>query len=233
MLAVLAVMAGSGSPSAMAQESGALSGIKAFTGGGGHSLAVERDGRVLSWGFGAHLQLGLGPNAASALLPTQVLQLTGVSDVAGGEFHSLALKEDGTVWSFGENDQGQLGTGKIGSPQGTAVQVQGLRGVSQIDADFNQSYAILENGAVRAWGANDFGQLCNGTKKRSAVPVAVNGLDGMALAAGWHHTLALAGKQAGAAQGTVYGWGEQRYGQVGDGKTCTGRASAFATRRRP
>jgi ABC-type multidrug transport system ATPase subunit/alpha-tubulin suppressor-like RCC1 family protein len=221
VLAVLLMLAMPAGFRALAQEGGALIGIKAFTGGGGHSLAVKREGTVLAWGFGAHLQLGLGPNAASALKPARVISLTDVSDVAGGEFHSLALKEDGTVWAFGENDQGQLGTGKVGSPQGTPVQVQGLRGVTQIDADFNQGYAVLKDGAVRAWGANDFGQLGNGSTKRSARPVAVSGLSGIvAVAAGYHHTLALAGKKAGAAQGTVYGWGEQRYGQVGDGKTC-------------
>jgi ABC-type multidrug transport system ATPase subunit/alpha-tubulin suppressor-like RCC1 family protein len=207
---------------ALAQNGGALTSVSAFTGGGGHALAVKSDGSLYTWGYNSNGQLGLGRSGSNVLLPTRNNTLrNGVSNVAGGEFHSLALKRDGTVWAFGENSDGQLGSGSTGAAQGTPTQVVDIKGAAAIDADGDRSYAALKDGTVWAWGVNTEGELGNGSTKGSPRPVRVSGLTGIsALAAGSHHTLALAGKQAGAKQGTVYGWGEEQYGQVGDGKSC-------------
>ncbi|MDR0334395.1 MAG: hypothetical protein LBH69_00710, partial [Methanomassiliicoccaceae archaeon] len=93
---------------------GYLTGVIAVTGGATHSLALKSDGTVWAWGENSHGQLGDGTNDSSNT-PVQVLDpdgdgnLTGVKAIAAGSNHSLALKNDGTVWAWGYNDSGQLG----------------------------------------------------------------------------------------------------------------------------
>lgn len=99
--------------------------------------------------------------------------------------HVLALKSDGTVWAFGLNDFGQLGTGDTQN-QMYPVQVKGpdgqgfLENVVQVGAGWHCSYALKSDGTVWAWGSNEFGQLGSSAQQNSLYPVQVAGLDGAA-----------------------------------------------------
>jgi alpha-tubulin suppressor-like RCC1 family protein len=96
----------------------------------------------------------------------------------------------------------------------TPVQVSELSGVSAISAGGAHSLALLSNGTVMAWGANEFGQLGDGTETPSDVPVAV--LSGVtAISTGTYHSLALL------SNGTVMAWGRNGFGQLGNGTTTT------------
>ena len=103
----------------------------------------------------------------------------------------MALKRDGTVWTWGTNIYGQLGNGKIEgsiSPK----QVKKLQGVKQIVASAFHTVALQEDGNVWAWGRNNYGQLGNGTTKNSNHPVRVKNLEGVKqITAGALHTVAL------------------------------------------
>ncbi len=91
-----------------------LSGITAFTGGFQHSLALKNDGTVWAWGNNSAGQLGNGAidsNNIYVYQPTMVQGLSGVVALTGGGTHTLAVKNDGTVWAWGYNLQGQLGNG--------------------------------------------------------------------------------------------------------------------------
>jgi PKD repeat protein len=89
-----------------------LTDITAIAGGYGHSLALKSDGTVWAWGSNWSGQLGNGTEPwNSSNIPVPVLGLTGITAIAGGADHSLALKSDGSVWAWGENGQGQLGDG--------------------------------------------------------------------------------------------------------------------------
>ena len=142
----------------------------------------------------------------------QVSGLTGVIALAAGSWHNLALKSDGTVWAWGDNGSGQLGDGST-TDRSTPVQVSGR--VIAIAAGSYHSLALKSDGAIWAWGSNGSGQLGDGsTSYYNSTPVPVSGLSGViALAAGSSHTLALK------SDGTVWAWGSNYDGQLGDGST--------------
>lgn len=116
--------------------------------------------------------------SVSDSLPRRFIQLA-----AGGNF-SLALRSDGTVWSWGSNTNGQLGCGAIKESL-LPVQVQSLNGIISISAGNRHALALKSDGTVWAWGDNTFGQIGDGTKTTVRIPVQVKSLtDVKAIAAG-------------------------------------------------
>lgn len=115
--------------------------------------------------------------------------MTGATAVAGGASHSVALKSDGTVWAWGDNTYGQLGSGNNTSSL-VPEQVPNLTGVIAIAAGSYDSIALKSNGTVWAWGQNTSGQLGNGNTTNSNTPVQVSGTANIsAIASGASHTL--------------------------------------------
>ena len=134
--------------------------------------------------------------------------------VAAGSQHSLALKADGTVWAWGWGEFGQLGDGSA-TDRWMPVQVGPLAGVIAIAAGAAHCLALKDDGTVWAWGANRSGQLGDGTTTWGRpTPVQVRGLTRVvAIAAGSTHGLALK------TDGTLWAWGENYAGQLGNGTT--------------
>jgi alpha-tubulin suppressor-like RCC1 family protein len=150
--------------------------VIAIAGGYNHSLALKSDGTVLAWGNNSSGQIGIGSNTPSTVIsPMQVSNLTNVIAIAGADGHSLALKNDGTVWAWGFNSQGQLGNGN-NTESHVPVQVSNLSGVAAIAAGRNHSLVRKNDGTVWTWGQNGTGQLGNGTLTNSNVPLQVTGL---------------------------------------------------------
>lgn len=135
--------------------------------------------------------------------------------VAAGWFHNVAAKTDGTVWSWGRNNFGQLGNGTT-TQSNVPVQVSNLNSVLGVAGGAYHSVAVKSDGTVWAWGYNGSGQLGNGTTTNSTTPVQVSNLSGVtAVAAGCNFTLALK------SDGTVWDWGDNGYGQLGNGTTTS------------
>ena len=188
-----------------------------------HSLAVRSDGTVWTWGDNQYGQLGDGTRTNRGS-PVRVMGLTGVTQVAAGYGHSLALRSDGTVWAWGSNTVGQLGSGVISDYQLTPVQVTGLTGVTKISAGAIFSLALCSDGTVWAWGANQAGQLGNGTTANSSVPVKVAGLSQVTgISAGEDASVATRTNGISAVT-SVWTWGGNNTGQLGDG-TQTGHTT--------
>jgi alpha-tubulin suppressor-like RCC1 family protein len=163
---------------------------------------VRSDGTVWAWGDNRFGQLGDG-TTTGRLAPVQVTGLTGVTQVAGGCTHSLVLRSDGTVWAWGGNSVGQLGRGTVTDHEVTPAPVSGLAGVTKIAAGCGFSLALRSGGTVWAWGYNAYGELGNGGKASSAVPVKITGLSQVTgISAGWDSAVAVV---AGGA--SVWAWG--------------------------
>jgi alpha-tubulin suppressor-like RCC1 family protein len=216
-----------------------ISGVNAVTGGNDHMVALKSDGTVWAWGYNYHGELGNGTKTGNTAnsTPGQVLTaaatpLTGITAVRGGFWHTLALKSDGTVWAWGNNDWGQLGNGSATPSYGGvayAAQVTGLSNVVAIAAGHWHSVAVKSDGSVWTWGlnstswdANRNGQLGDGTTTTRLTPVRVLGVGGVGylsgvakVAAGASFTLALK------SDGTVYGWGTNLEGELGNGNKTT------------
>jgi alpha-tubulin suppressor-like RCC1 family protein len=221
-----------------------LSNVIAVAAGKYHSLAVTQAGEVWAWGNNAHRQLGNNSSDA-ALEPVQVVierpgddtrpvtfpPLTGVIAVATSEVHSMALKSDGTVWAWGKNQYGQLGTGNT-FDSATAQQVPGLTEVKTIVAGGYDStpvttgtaYTLAQrhNGTWWGWGNNAKCQLGEAAWEEQTTPMQLVNLSNLGelqvLAGGGAHGVALL------ADGRVSTWGDNLHGQLGDGtsnRVCT------------
>jgi len=195
-----------------------LTNVVQVAGGAHHSLALKSDGTLWTWGGNDTGQLGDGTNDAKNT-PVPVAALSGVMQIAAGGFHSLALKSDGTVWAWGWNQYGQLGDGTT-SDKNAPVQVTGISGIVQVSGGGGHSLALKSDGTVWTWGANDYGQLGDGTTTNRSAPVQVAGLTGVAQVAAAAGSYSLALKS----DGTVWAWGANGSGQLGDG-TYTGKTA--------
>ncbi|MGE0358426.1 MAG: choice-of-anchor D domain-containing protein [Burkholderiales bacterium] len=182
-------------------------------GGASHSLALRDDGSVWAWGRDDSGQLGDPMGTNRRLAPVPVLPAgSGVTAIAAGDHHNLALKADGSVWAWGANGFGQVGNGGTAS-QFTPVQVIPASGaIVAIAAGRQHSLAITATGSLYAWGDNSGGQLGDDRQMMRTTPTLVGTIANLvAIAAGWDFSLALH------ADGTVWGWGFNGEGQLGDG----------------
>ena len=204
--------------------SGALTGIVAVGTASRTTFAVHRDGRVFGWGENNEGQVGDGTRTKRRL-PVTVTGpggtglLRDIVAISGGYEFAVALRADGTVWAWGDNTEGQLGAGDMASSS-VPVQVKGaagtgyLTGVVEVAAGESFSMGRRADGSVWTWGHNGNGQLGDGTRIGSLVPVRVNGLArATAIGAGTRHALAVL------ADRTVRAWGNNGDGQLGDGSS--------------
>jgi len=149
--------------------------VSVIAAGANHSLAIKGK-NVWAWGRNANGQLGNGVTTNSSD-PVKVKlsdnsDFSDIKSIAAGENHSLALKNDGTVWAWGDNLKGQLGDDSK-TQRGNPVQVQNLDHVIFIAAGANHSLAIREDGSLWAWGDNSSGQLGNKAANPSLTPVQI------------------------------------------------------------
>ncbi|HEX4186627.1 MAG TPA: IPT/TIG domain-containing protein [Solirubrobacteraceae bacterium] len=170
-----------------------LTGVTAISAGGEFSLALTKAGTVEAWGSDESGQLGnVGFEESLSAVPVQVSGLSGVTAIAAGAQHALALGSGGTLMAWGEDTYGELGNGSFKARQDAAVAVSGLSGATTITAGGQDSAALLASGSVMAWGVDKSGTLGNGTTgSPSAVPVLVEGVTKVAsVSAGGFHMVA-------------------------------------------
>ncbi len=192
--------------------------VIAVSAGGAHSLAVTAAGRVLAWGDNEYGQLGDG-TTKDRHVPVRVKLPAGTRAVAVGASYnySLALTAAGQVWAWGHNGSGQLGDGaRADSHVPVRVKLPGGTKPTAIAAGGFDGLVLTAAGRVLAWGDNGFGQLGNGTRHTSTIPVRVRfpaGTKVTAVGAGSLHNLALT------SAGRVLAWGYNAFGQLGNGST--------------
>jgi alpha-tubulin suppressor-like RCC1 family protein len=188
-----------------------------------HNCMVTTAGGVRCWGDNSAGQLGTGA-AGNASSPVDASGLgTGINSVAAGGLHTCVLTSGNAVRCFGRNAEGQLGNGTT-TNSNVAVNVTGISGVTAIGTGFTHSCAIAGGGALYCWGDNRYGQLGDGTTTNRSAPVAVTSVGGgvQSVHVGGYHTCAVLGTNE------VRCWGQNTYGQLGDGTTVN-RATPVAS----
>ncbi|MBI3486036.1 hypothetical protein HY025_03785 [Candidatus Daviesbacteria bacterium] len=170
-------------------------GFTSFSTSGSHGLGSKSDGSVWAWGCNNVGQLGNGSTDSNDhLVPGQVSNIGGVTQVSAGGTTSLALKSDGTIYGWGNNAYGQLGDNST-TNRTTPVRAGTIStGVEISAADGSDSYAVLSDGTVWDWGYGGYftGCLGNGLNYDFNTPQQVFGLSGIShISAGGCHVLVL------------------------------------------
>ncbi len=180
-----------------------------------YSLGLRADGSLWAWGLNDNGQLGTVANSGTTTANPTPARVSGTyTQIAVGSAHSLGLRADGTLWAWGNNTSGQLGNATntgTSTANPTPTQVPGT-GYTQVAASAAHSLALRANGSLWAWGSNQYGQLgivaTSGTTGANPTPTQVAGTY-IEVAAGGAHSLALR------ADGSLWAWGSNQYGQLG------------------
>jgi alpha-tubulin suppressor-like RCC1 family protein len=194
--------------------------VTGISAGTGFALALTSTGQVYAWGRNDNGQLGNGRFGPGTGTPVRVRLPAGirVSAIAAGEDHALARTTAGGVLAWGNGQEGSLGNGDLHTNRARPVHTKlpaGTR-VRGLFAGCNTGYVLTAAGRVLGWGADDNGQLADGTQTPHATPVEIKlpmGAKATAISAGCAHALALT------SGGVVYAWGRGGEGQVGNGDT--------------
>uniref|UniRef100_A0A8C2HGE6 Regulator of chromosome condensation (RCC1) and BTB (POZ) domain containing protein 1 n=1 Tax=Cyprinus carpio TaxID=7962 RepID=A0A8C2HGE6_CYPCA len=180
--------------------------------GSHHSLALTHEGEVFAWGYNNCGQVGSG-STANQPTPRKVsncLQNKVMVSIACGQTSSMAVADNGEVYGWGYNGNGQLGLGNNGNQltPSRLIGLQGLFTVSQIASGYAHSLALTDEGLLYAWGANTYGQLGTGNKSNQLSPVQVmTEKERIVEIAACHSTHTSAAKTQ---SGQVYMWGQCR-----------------------
>jgi alpha-tubulin suppressor-like RCC1 family protein len=187
---------------------GLTAGVRAVSAGSEDTCALTEAGGVSCWGANYEAQLGSGAISNESQSPVAVAGLaSGISAVASGFDHSCALTISGGVKCWGHNWFGVLGDGSA-TDRSSPVDVVGLTsGVAAISAGFDHTCAVMSTGGVKCWGANDGGQLGNGSNTISHTPVDVLSSAGGGATLVWQAKVGSAGMNGTAMVAGVRGGG--------------------------
>lgn len=128
-----------------------LAGVTEICGGGAYSLALRADGSVWAWGANHNGELGRGDDDERSTVPTRVPGLPAAARIACGDSHALALARDGSVFAWGSNLEGELGSGGTGK-RALPARVPGLGSAVAVAAGMQFSSVLTADGAVWEWG---------------------------------------------------------------------------------
>ena len=176
-----------------------------------HIGMIDYSGNVLMMGVNDQGQLGNG----STIDNWNVQPLTSISntvDIACGANHTLVVLEDGTVKGFGDNDYGQLGDGTSFNDRTSPVDVVGITNATKVACGDTYSIVLLDDGNVKSFGLNIYGQLGTGDNAQYITPTdVINISSAVDIQCGNGHTLVLLD------DGRVKSFGNNTWGQLGDG----------------
>jgi alpha-tubulin suppressor-like RCC1 family protein len=188
--------------------------------GAQHMLAIKNDGTLWAWGHNEYGQLG---NNSTAHRSSPVQTIAGGANwakVACGDYHTLAIKNDGTLWAWGNNTYGQLGDGTF-THRSSPVQIGTGQNWNKIAAGLTHSFGMKTDGTLWSWGNNSNGELGLNVGTSFNSPQQISGK--------WKELCDMTTATGGAAirvDGTLWVWGHALY--IGD-NTLVGKSSPVQT----
>jgi len=189
-----------------------------------YTAAIKTDGTLWLWGRNSVGQLGSN-NLTDRSSPVQTVSAgTNWKQVSGGRQHTAAIKTDGTLWLWGRNSVGQLGSNNLTDRSSPVQTVSAGSNWKQVSCGREHTAAIKTDGTLWAWGQNDYGELAtnNVTDRSSPVQTVSGGNDWKLVSCGQYHTAAIK------TDGTLWLWGRGQNGQLGNNST-TNRSSPVQT----
>jgi alpha-tubulin suppressor-like RCC1 family protein len=199
---------------------------KQVAGGFFHTIAIKTDGTLWLWGNNSFGGLGDGSSITHRSSPIQtVAGGTNWKLVASAQYHTASIKTDGTLWLWGRNDVGHLGDNSITARSSPVQTVSGGTNWKQVSAIGSTSAAIKTDGTLWMWGFNGRGELGDNTviRKSSPVQTVSGGTNWKLVASGFYHTAAIK------TDGTLWTWGRNTNGALGDGSSIVHRSSPIQT----
>jgi alpha-tubulin suppressor-like RCC1 family protein len=177
-----------------------------------HTAAVRTNGTIWSWGINTSGRLG---NNAIVTRSSPVSVVGGFTDwcqVSAGDYHTAAVRTNGTIWTWGYNNSGRLGDNTIADKSSPVSVVGGFTDWCQVSAGYSHTAAVRTNGTIWSWGVNAAGKLGDGTVAASSSPVSVVGgfTDWCQVSASSGHTVAVR------TNGTIWSWGFNGSGRLGN-----------------
>jgi alpha-tubulin suppressor-like RCC1 family protein len=184
----------------------------------GNTVAVKTDGTLWTWGFNAYGQLGdntlfLGGRSTPV---TTFAGGTNWKQVAFGRDHTAAIKTDGTLWTWGRNSYGQLGNNTTNNRSTPVTTFAGGTNWKQVSGGDEHTAAIKTDGTLWTWGRNSYGQIGDNTSTQRITPVTT-----FAGGTNWKEVSCGAVNFTAAIKidGTLWVWGRNQFGQLGDNTT--------------
>ncbi len=193
---------------------GSLTTWKSVSAGAAHSFGIQSNGTLWAWGLNSTGQLGQISNNTNRSSPVQIGSLTTWTAVAAGAAHGVALQSNGTLWTWGRNNEGELGQISNTTNRSSPVQVGSLTTWTAVAAAYTHCLALQSNGTLWTWGDNRNGRLADGSTTNRSSPVQVGSLttwSGLGLGSSLYHSVALQ------SNGTLWTWGTGSSGRLGDG----------------
>jgi alpha-tubulin suppressor-like RCC1 family protein len=192
-----------------------------------HVAAIKTDGTLWTWGFNNRGQLGNNTSGLSDSRLTPITTFLGGSDwkqVSCGYFCTAAIKTDGTLWTWGDNANGQLGDNTSDDRSTPAQTFLGGTNWKQVAGGGYHITAIKTDGTLWTWGSNVNGQLGDNTTTARSTPIqtSAGGTNWKQVASRTYHTAAIK------TDGTLWTWGTNAAGQLGD-NTTTNRSTPVTT----
>jgi alpha-tubulin suppressor-like RCC1 family protein len=175
-----------------------------------HAWLAPGAGDGGAWAALKEIELAGGVLKLAPLKLTAIGPSTAVHAIAAGYYHTVALREDGTLWAWGKNEHGQLGDGTP-TDRSSPAAIMPSEEWQGVAAGKDHTVALRRDGMLWTWGDNGMGQLGDGTRSDRWSPVAIHPFEQwQAVAAGWEHTVAVR------KDGTLWAWGRNSEGQLGD-----------------
>ena len=195
----------------LTQEKSESSNWSSVSAGQDFTIALKSNGSMWGWGNNEFGEIG---NAQYKERRVPVQEDTNATDwimISAGEDHSAAIKADGSLWSWGKNDDGVLGDGTFVSSR-TQVQESSLSSWHSVSSGFKHTIAIKEDGTLWAWGSNYYGQLGNNSVEDKNIPTLISEERWSSISCGNNFSVGV--KE----DGTMWAWGYNAQAQLGLGE---------------